>query len=334
MTMLRCGLTVPVMLERAEQGFPERGIVSRTPAGIFRYTYREFAKRVGKLASALVASGVRKGDRVATFAWNQHRHLEACFAVPAIGAVLHRLNHERPPAQLAHTINHAADKVIVADADLLPRLESVAPSLETVERYIIMSDEPEIRTRLTHVASYEALIGSAEPMRRWPELYEWDVAGICSSSAATGLPNEVAYTHRALWLASRAFCLADAVGVTEQDTTLIVAPLFHAGAWGLPFAAVWMGSTLVLPGPRPDVKVFCELMDQERVTLAAGVPPVWIDVLALLEREPYSASKVSRVLRRALPLEDVHRAAQTHFSAWDPCRGTPAAAWDNIAQRQ
>ena len=204
MTMLRCGLTVPVMLERAEQGFPERGIVSRTPAGIFRYTYREFAKRVGKLASALVASGVRKGDRVATFAWNQHRHLEACFAVPAIGAVLHRLNHERPPAQLAHTINHAADKVVVADTDLLSQLESVAPSLDTVERYIIMSDGPEVQTQLANATCYEALIGPAEPLRQWPELDESNVAGISSSTAATGRPNEVAYTHRALRLATRA----------------------------------------------------------------------------------------------------------------------------------
>ena len=331
MTMLRCGLTVPVMLERAEQGFPERGIVSRTPAGIFRYTYREFAKRVGKLASALVASGVRKGDRVATFAWNQHRHLEACFAVPAIGAVLHRLNHERPPAQLAHTINHAADKVVVADTDLLSQLESVAPSLDTVERYIIMSDGPEVQTQLANATCYEALIGPAEPLRQWPELDESNVAGISSSTAATGRPNEVAYTHRALRLATRALCLEDAVGVTEQDTTLLIAPWFHANAWALPFAAVWMGSRLVLPGPRPDVRVFCELMDQERVTLAAGVPAVWIDVLALLEREPYSASKVSRVLCRALPLEDVHRPTRAYLPALDARRGTPAATLDNIA---
>jgi fatty-acyl-CoA synthase len=331
MTTTRYGLTVPAMLERAEQGFPEREIASRTPAGIFRYTYREFAQRVGKLASALVASGVRKGDRVATLAWNQHRHLEACFAVPAIGAVLHPLNHQLPPATLTHTINRAADKLIVADVDLLPRLESVAHGVDTVERYIIMSDGPQIQTRLGDVTSYEALIGSAEPMPQWPELDERDVAVICSSPAASGLPNEVACTHRALRLASRAFCLADVVGVTEQDTTLLVAPLFHVKAWGLPFAAIWMGTTLVLPGPRPDVKVFWELMEQERVTLAAGIPAVWIDLLALLEREPYSASKVSRVLCRALPLEDVHRTAQAYLPAWDARRGTPAAVQDNIA---
>ena len=331
MITTRYRLTVPAMLDRAERVFPEREIVSRTPAGIFRYTFLEFAQRVGKLASALVASRVRKGDRVATLAWNHHRHLETCFAAPAIGAVLHPLNHQLPPAQLAHTIKRAADKVVVADADLVPQLESVAPSLDTVERYIIMSDGPEIQTRLAHATSYEALIGPAGPIRQWPELDERDVAGICSSSAATELPEQVAYTHRALRLATRAFCLADAFGVTEQDTALLVAPLFHASAWALPFAAVGMGTRLVLPGPCPDVKVFGELMGQERVTLAAGVPAVWIDLLALLEREPYSASKVRRVLCRALPLEDINGVARIHLPAWDPCRGTPAAAWDNIA---
>ena len=309
MITTRHGLTVPILLERAEQFFPGREIASRTPAGIFRYTYREFAQRVGKLASALVASGVRKGDRVATLAWNQHRHLEACFAVPAIGAVLHTLNHQLPEAQLTYIVNHAADKVILADMDLLPRLESVAPNLETVERYIVMSDVSGIQTRLTHVVSYEALIEHAEPMRQWPEVSEWDVAGICFASTASGHPKEVTYTHRALWLRSRAFRLGDVVGVSAQDTTLMVAPLFHANMWGLPFAAVWMGSTLVLPGPHLDVKAFCELMEHERVTLAVGIPAVWIDVLALLEREPYSASNISRVLCRALPLEEVYRTA-------------------------
>ena len=137
-------------------------------------------------------------------------------------------------------------------------------------------------------------------------------------------PSRLAVGHPGL-------CLEDAVGVTEQDTTLLIAPWFHANAWALPFAAVWMGSTLVLPGPRPDVRVFCELMDQERVTLAAGVPAVWIDVLALLEREPYSASRVGRMLCRALSLEDVHRPARIYLPALDARRGTPAATLDNIA---
>src|SRR5713226_6771497 len=210
MTTMRYALTLPAKLERAEQFFPQKEIVSRTASGIFRYTYREFGQRVRKLASALLALGVRKGDRVATLAWNQHRHLEAYLAVPSTGAVLHTLNLRLPPAHLTYIINHAGDKVVIVDADLLPLLESVAPQLKTVERVIVMSDGAAVpQTSLPNVSSYEALVEDAEPIRRWPDLDEWDPAGMCFSSATTGLPKGVTYTHRAQWLHSMAFCLAD-----------------------------------------------------------------------------------------------------------------------------
>ena len=297
MTTMRYPLTVPAMLERAEQFFPHKEVVSRNATGIFRYTYRECGQRVRKLASALVGLGVRKGDRVATLAWNQHRHLEAYFAVPSIGAVLHTLNLRLPPAHLAHIINHAGDRVILADPDLLPLLESVAPELRTVERIIVMTDADTLPpTTLPTLGSYEALVAAAEPMRQWPELDEWDPAGMCFSSATTGLPKGVTYTHRAFWLHSLAFCLADTVAVSEQDTILPIVPMFHVNAWGIPFAATWMGAKLVLPGPRPDAKVFCELIQHERVTLGAGVPTVWMSVLALLEKEAYDLSSLDRIL--------------------------------------
>ncbi len=305
MTTMRYALTLPAMLERAEQFFPQKEIVSRTSTGIFRYTYREYGHRVRKLASALVGLGVRKGDRVATLAWNQHRHLEAYFAVPSIGAVLHTLNLRLPPAHLMHIINHAGDRVILVDADLLPLLESVAPELRTVERVIVMSDAdaPPAAAQgapagatLPNVGSYEALVEGAEPMRQWPGLDEWDPAGMCYSSATTGLPKGVTYTHRAFWLHSLAFCLADTVAVSEGDAILVIVPMFHVNAWGIPFAATWMGAKLVLPGPRPDPKVFCELIQRERVTLGAGVPTVWMGVLALLEKESYDLSSLNRIL--------------------------------------
>jgi fatty-acyl-CoA synthase len=297
MTTMRYALTLPALLERAEQVFPHKEIVSRTESGIFRYTYREYGNRVRKLAAALVAMGVRKGDRVATLAWNQHRHLEAYFAIPCMGAVLHTLNLRLPPDHLTHIINHAEDRIILVEADLLPLLASVAPNLRTVERVIVMNDGDAIpATSLPNVSSYEALIGTAEPMRHWPELDEWDPAGMCFSSATTGLPKGVTYTHRALWLHSMNWALADTAGASERDTLLIVVPLFHANAWGLPFTGVWMGAKQVLPGPRPDAKVFCELIQRERVTLAAGVPTVWMGVLALMEKEPYDLSSLSRII--------------------------------------
>jgi len=297
MTTMRYALTLPAILERAEQIFPRKEIVSRTESGIFRYTYREYGQRVRRLASALAALGVERGDRVATLAWNQHRHLEAYFGIPSIGAILHTLNLRLPPAHLTHIINHAGDKMILVDEDLLPLLESVAPDLKTVERIIVMSDGSSIpKTKLANVSSYEALVAASDPMRQWPDLDEWDPAGMCFSSATTGLPKGVTYTHRALWLHSMNWGLADIAGVSERDTMLIVVPLFHANAWGLPFAGVWMGAKQVLPGPRPDPKVFCELIQRERVTFAAGVPTVWMGVLALMEKDPYDLSSLNRII--------------------------------------
>ena len=297
MTTMRYALTLPAMLERAEGVFPRKEIVSRTPSGIFRYTYRDYGRRVRKLSAALQRLGVRKGDRVGTLAWNHHRHLEAYFAVPSIGAVLHTLNLRLPPGHLTHIINHAADKIILVDADLLPLLEAVAPQLGTVERVIVMDDGVDLpSTALPHVASYETLIAAAEPLGQWPDLDEWDPAGMCFSSATTGMPKGVTYTHRALWLHSMAWGLADTVALSEKDTILPIVPMFHVNAWGLPFSAVWMGAKLVLPGARPDPRVYCELIQRERVTVAAGVPTVWMGVLGHLDQESYDFSSLTRIL--------------------------------------
>jgi acyl-CoA synthetase (AMP-forming)/AMP-acid ligase II len=151
-------------------------------------------------------------------------------------------------------------------------------------------------TPLPAPVSYEALLAGVEPLREWPAVDEWDPAGMCYSSATTGLPKGVTYTHRALWLHSMAWGLADTGGVSEQDTMLIIVPMFHANAWGLPFSGVWFGATQVLPGPRPDAAVFCRLMERERVTLAAGVPTVWMGVLDALDREPADLSGLTRII--------------------------------------
>ncbi len=297
MTTMRFQLTLPAMLDRAERVFPQKEIVSRTSSGIFRYTYREYGQRVRQLASALAGLGVKRGDRVATLAWNQHRHLEVYFAAPCMGAIYHTLNLRLPPAHLIHVINHAADKVLMVDPDLLPLLEAIAPQLTTVEHYIVMDDGPEPpKTKLPHVTFYESLVAAAQPMRQWPELDEWDPAGMCYSSATTGLPKGVIYTHRALWLHSMLLGLADTVGLSEKDTLMCIVPMFHANAWGLPFAGVWMGTKQVLPGPRPDPRAFCELIQNEKVTITAGVPTIWMAVLAFLEKEHHDISSLNRVV--------------------------------------
>jgi fatty-acyl-CoA synthase len=350
---MRYALTLPVMLERAEQLFPDKEVVSRTPGGIVRHTYRQYGRRARQLAGALQTLGVRKGDRVATLAWNHHRHLEAYFGVPGAGAVLHTLNLRLPPDHLVHIINHAEDRVILVDADLVTLLEPIAAKLPTVERYIVMHDGPAPATALPRALSYEALIAEAEPVETWAALDEWDPAGICFSSATTGLPKGVTYTHRALWLHSLGFCLADTIAVSERDRVLPVVPMFHVNAWGIPFAATWMGATQILPGPRPDARVYCELIQRERVTFAAGVPTVWMAVLALLDQEPYDLSSLNRVLcggaappralieafERRLGTEFIHAYGMTeaaplshvcrlksHMDAWDSDRRYAARA--------
>ena len=297
MTTMRYPLTLSPMLQRAEQFFPQREIVSRTTTGTVRYTYQEYGQRVRKLASALVDLGVRKGDRIATLAWNHHRHLEAYFAIPCMGAVLHTLNLRLPPQHLAHVINHAGDRIIIVDEDLVPLLEGLGPELHTVERVIVITDnDAPPRARLPQPTSYEALLAGAEPMRQWPTLDEWDPAEMCFSSATTDMPKGVVYTHRALWLHGMACCLADTVAISHRDSMLIIVPLFHANGWGLVHASVWMGAKIVLPGPRPDPRVYCELMRDEQVTYATGVPTIWMGVLGHLDKERYDSPCLDRVV--------------------------------------
>ncbi len=295
MTM-RHQLTLHTMLERARRYFPDKEIVSRTGSGIYRYTYADYYDRTRRLAAALTRLGIRRGDRVGTIAWNHHRHLEAYFAVPCMGASLHTINLRLPPEHQAYVINHAGDRVLLIDGDLVPLVEAVRPELKTVEHFVIMADGPLPETRLSPVHSYEELLAAAPDDYRFPEdIDEWAEAGMCFSSATTGMPKGVCYAHRAIYLHSMMVCMADTVGIGERDVVMPVVPMFHVNAWGLPFAAVWMGAKQVLPGPRPDPHTLCKLMQDEKVTLAAGVPTVWMGVLQAMEQEGYDLSSITRI---------------------------------------
>ncbi len=295
MTM-RYPLTLLTMLERARRYFPDKEVVSRTAAGIFRYTYKDYYERTRRLAAALDGLGVRRGTRVGTLAWNHHRHLEAYFAVPCMGATLHTINLRLPAEHLAYVINHAGDEVILVDADLLPLLEGIRGMLETVEHIIVMADGPLPHSALAPLHDYERLLAAAPADWQFPtDIDEWDNAGICFSSATTGMPKGVIYAHRAIYLHSMMACMVDTVGISETDVTFPVVPMFHVNAWGLPFASVWMGAKQVLPGPRPDPTILLELMQNEKVTLAAGVPTIWMGVMRTLEQKPYDLSSITRI---------------------------------------
>ncbi len=247
-----------------------------------RRTYGEVIARSRRLAVALKELGVGVGDRVATLAWSGHQHLEAYLAVPSMGAVLHTLNLRLHPDELAYIINDAEDRVVLVDESLLPLFEKVRPQVK-LSHVIVTS----ANGAATAWQDYESLIAAADPSRYVePPLEEGDAAAMCYTSGTTGRPKGVLYSHRAVVL--HAFCegLRGCLGLSDDDTVLPIVPMFHVNAWGLPFSATLFGCNQVLPGPYLDPKSVAELLAQERVTLTAGVPTVWLALLQELDQHP------------------------------------------------
>ena len=297
--MMQTPLLLSSFIKRAEQFFPNKLIISRTgPDTIHRIPYREFAKRTRKLSDALTKLGMKHGTKVGTFGWNHHRHLEAYFGVPSTGAILHMVNIRLSPEHIAYVINHAEDEILLVDDNLFPHLEKLAPLLKTVKHYVIMGDSSEVpETSLPNVHSYEALLAEASDQYEYPEdLDENTPAGMCYTSATTGNPKGVVYTHRGIVLHSYALGLADAMGLKESDVILPIVPMFHVNAWGMPFAAVFFGTTQVLPGPGFTPQLILDLIEQEKVTLTAGVPTIWLAVLKEQEQNPRDLSSLRGIV--------------------------------------
>lgn len=296
--MMVTPLTMTQMIQRAERYFPKKQVVSRTESGIQRFTYKQIAERTRRLADALTKLGIQKGERVGTLAWNHHRHLEAYFAIPCIGSVLHTINIRLSPQHISYIINHAEDKVLLVDSDILPLLERCSSELKTVKAFIIMTDKKDLpETTLTNVYHYEDLLAQANPNFKYPDdINETDPAGMCYTSATTGNPKGVIYSHRGIFLHSMALGLADTAAISENDIALTVVPMFHANAWGMPFAGVWFGTTLVLPGPYFTPKLLAELIQQEKVTITSGVPTIWLGLLKELEEGSYDMSSLRGIL--------------------------------------
>ena len=289
--MMDYQLTLTPILERARRMFSNKEIVTKAGPTLERYTYGQMIERAGRLANALEKLGVKRGDRVATFAWNNSRHFEIYWAVPCMGAVLHPLNLRLPGDQIAYIVNHAEDQVLFVDPSLLPGVEKLAPHLKSVKHYVVMGDKvPE--TTLSPVHAYEDLVRDARPDYPWPHLHENDAAGMCYTSGTTGHPKGVVYSHRAIYLHSLGSSMADTLGITERDTFLPVVPMFHVMAWGTPFTCTMVGAKLVFPGPHLQPRDLAELMQAEKVTLTAGVPTLWFGLLALLDKEHYDLSSL------------------------------------------
>src|SRR4051812_42426470 len=264
LTMDDYQLTLAGVVDRAERLKGTREVVWRDPDGaVHRTTYGEVIGRARRLGAALRALGVEKGDRVGTMLWNQPEHLEVYFASAGAGAVVHTLNPRLHPDELTYIMGHARDRVVVVDATLVGVLESVERPA-SLEHVIVVTRGADCGAQYR---DYEELVGGAEPMA-WVELDERDAAAMCYTSGTTGRPKGVVYSHRALVLHSLCAALPDALGVSANDVVLPVVPMFHANAWGLPYACAMSGAGLVLPGPKLDAENVLELLAGERVTMS------------------------------------------------------------------
>ncbi len=296
--MMNYQLLVPGLLDRANTYFPNKEIITREGDGAHRYTYRDLKGRVNRLCNALAGLGVGKGDRVGTFGWNTYRHLEAYFAPPTMGAVTHTTNIRLSADDLTYIVNHAGDKVMLVDPDLVPILEPLAPRLETVEHFVVMTGDSNFQTSLPSAHVYEALLAEASDLFESPPLDENDPAGLCYTSATTGRPKGVTYSHRAQILHAMMECSADAAGVRERDVVMAVVPMFHANSWGVPYSATMTGATQVLTGVRPDPTAICRLISEHRVSISLGVPTIWVGMLDYLSRteEDFDLSSLRAVV--------------------------------------
>ena len=281
--MMDTPLTLVHLLERVAALFPQVGLVSRRPdRGLARCTYADVYQRSRRLAGALRALGLQKGDRVATLAWNHHRHLEAFLGVPAGGYVLHTLNPRLHPSDLAYIMNHAGDRVLLSDDVLLPLLTTLRGQIP-VEHVVVWSHGSTVPDG---DLDYEQLLTAAPADFAYPEIHENDASGLCYTSGTTGRPKGVLYSHRSTVLHALVAALPDALGISAADRVLPVVPMFHVNAWGLPFSATLVGAAQIFPGPHLDPASLLELLASERVTLTAGVPTVWMALLDYLDQHP------------------------------------------------
>jgi 3-(methylthio)propionyl---CoA ligase len=301
--MLQTGLMMdrPLLLsdviEHAALQFGQVEVVSRETHGpLFRYTYADCARRARQLAHALAGLGLQAGQAVGTIAWNNHRHLEAYYAVSGSGMVMHTCNPRLHPQQLIYIINHAEDQVVLFDATFAPLIQGIAAHCPQVRAWVCLADAEHMPAveGVANVLAYETLIGPCSDAFDWPRFDERTAAAICYTSGTTGNPKGAMYTHRAIVLNALSGCLPGVLSIGPMETLLPVVPMFHINAWCLPYAAPLAGAKLVLPGPKLDGQSLYELMESEGVTVSAGVPTIWQGLLAHVEQNGLRFSTMRR----------------------------------------
>jgi len=273
-------------------------VVSRSIEGpIHRYTYADVHTRSKKLAQALIAKGIKLGDRVATLAWNGYRHLECYYGVSGMGAILHTINPRLFPEQIAYIVNHADDKIILTDLTFVPLLESIADQLSNVEAFIIMTDREHMpKTSLPNIYCYEEILVVQNGEFSWPEFDENTASSLCYTSGTTGNPKGVLYSHRSTLIHSFASTNRDVLGLYSGDVVMPVVPMFHVNSWGIAYTAAMCGTKLILPGMGMDGASLYELLTDEKVTISAGVPTVWLILLKYLQENNKKLPHMNRTV--------------------------------------
>jgi fatty-acyl-CoA synthase len=285
------------VIDFAALQFPAQEVVSRTIEGpMHRTNYREIRERALKGSQRLGRDGIKLGDRVATLAWNGHRHLETWYAITGIGAIYHTVNPRLFPDQIAWIINHAEDRFVFVDLTFVPLLESLADKLPTVERYIVLTDAAHMpATKLKNAVAYEEWLAEADGDFHWLDFDERTAAGLCYTSGTTGNPKGVLYSHRSNVLLSMACTSGDGLRVLSSDTVLPVVPMFHANSWSLAFSCPMKGAKIVMPGTKLDGASVYELLESERVTCTAAVPTVWLMLLQYMQKNNLKLSTLKMV---------------------------------------
>jgi fatty-acyl-CoA synthase len=297
-TMQDGQLSIANLLRHGSRVHAKAEVVTWTGDGSRRSTYAEVARDAARLAHALRSLGVTSDQRVGTFMWNNAEHLVTYLAVPAMGAVLHTLNIRLFPEQLTYVANHAEDHVVLVDGTLVPLLAKVLPTFDTVKHVVVVNGDastlqaPEGVT----VHSYTELLADQPDTFEWPVVDENSAAAMCYTSGTTGDPKGVVYTHRSIWLHSMQVCMSDSMALSQADRALVIVPQFHAMSWGLPYAALMVGASLIMPDRFLQPEPLAAMIAAEKPTMAGAVPTIWQGLLALLDQKPQDLAPLGRAV--------------------------------------
>jgi fatty-acyl-CoA synthase len=329
-TMQDRPLSITSLYRHGMRVYGDSEVVTLEGDGSRRATFAEVGRRADRLASALARLGVKPNTRVGTFCWNTQEHMEAYLAVPSMGAVLHTLNIRLFPEQLAYVANHAEDEVILVDASLVPLLARIRKDLKTVRHLIVIGDGD--ASPLGEVLRYEELLAAENGSFDWPEIDERSAAAMCYTSGTTGNPKGVVYGHRSTVLHSMMVTSGAVFSISELDRILLIVPMFHANAWGLPYAAWMVGANLLMPGRFLQAEPLCGMIRRERPTFSGAVPTIWNDILRWAESHPSDFSSFRMVVcgGSAVPRVLMERFQERHglriIQAWGMTETSPLGA--------